>query len=391
VIGERRGVSSRWNGLALGCFAWVAVVCMPLLQVGCSGTEAGAEARSRGEKKEDPRADAILVSLAEVQRRTISEYYSTTATLRADRRASVIARTRGVIEGLLVEEGDRVRAGQPVARLENEEQTIANDIAQAAHQNAAREFERAGSLHADGLLSEQEFELRRRQEEEARHNAALTALTLERTLIRAPFSGRILVRHVDLGATVSDGTAIFDLADLSPLYADVSVPERHVRDLAPQQEVDLTVGDGAEVIRAVVERIAHFVDPETGTVKVTVAVDHAGGLRPGSFVRLSIITDTREHAIVVPRSALVAEGRRRHLYRLKADGETVEELDVSIGFETEDSVEIVAVEPPRRALQPGDRVVRLGASALSDGAFVKVEQEKIEQDAISEKEPRVAS
>ena len=112
-------------------------------------------------------------------------------------------------------------------------------------------------------------------------------------------------------------------------------------------------------------------DPATGTIKVTVAVKGGAGLRPGAFVRVDIVTATHDDALVVPRTALVAEGRRWHLFRVGDDGTAVEQLDVELGFEAGDRVEISSVEGDA-ALAPGDMVVVVGAAALSDGTVVQV-------------------
>jgi membrane fusion protein (multidrug efflux system) len=334
-----------------------------------SGCHDGGSSEARTENGED---DAIAVRVAPVKREPLSSLYSTSATLRAEAAATITARTRGVIRRLLVEEGDRVASGQTVARLEDEEQAIAFERARSNWETKRRELQRAETLHAEDLLAEEAFETTRREAEDARHASELAELALSRTVVRAPFAGTILKRHVDAGATVSDGTPVYDLADLNPLYADVNVPERHVALLSAGQEVRLTADAGAGVFAARIERIAPLVDPATGTVKVTVAVEGGGGLRPGAFVRVDIVTDTHADALVVPRSALVAEGRRWHVYRLGEGQERVEQVEVTLGFEEGDRVEVLPAEGSAEDLAPGARVVVTGASALSDDARVRV-------------------
>jgi membrane fusion protein (multidrug efflux system) len=166
---------------------------------------------------------------------------------------------------------------------------------------------------------------------------------------------------------------VFDIADLDPLYADVQVPERQVSRLRPGQVVRVSVDDDEVAPGAGIERIAPSVDPESGTVKVTVAVRPEPGLRPGSFVRIGIVTATHDDALVVSRSALVAEGRRWLVYRLADEsGDTVEQIEVERGFEEGNRVEIVRTLGDARPLDTGDRVVVTGASSLSDGATVQV-------------------
>lgn len=349
----------------------VALAC-PLLTLACGGAADGSgEAAAEGGES-GAGEPAIAVSVGTVAREPIASLYSTSATLRADRSATVIARTRGVVERLVVEEGDRVAAGQPLAYLEDDEQTIAAARARTTEETARREHERAGGLYERGLLSVDEYEASRRDAEDAQHALELAELELSRTVIRAPIGGTVVARHLDVGATVSDGTPVYDLADVDPLYADINIPERHVTRLRPGQTVLLAADATGAEASAVIERIAPAVDPATGTVKVTVAVQGDSRLRPGAFVRVDIVTDTHDDALVVARSALVAEGRRWHLYRLAEDGRTVEQVEVALGFESGDRVEILAAVDPETSIAAGDRVVVVGAPALSEGAVVRV-------------------
>lgn len=309
-----------------------------------------------------------------LRREAISRLYSTSATLRAEKRATVIARTRGVIERILVEEGDRVREGRPLAELENDEQRIAVERDRTNARTLANEAERQADLHAKGLTSEDAHEQAQRDAEEARHSLALSELELERTIIRAPFDGTILTRLLDPGDTVADGTEVYELADLDPLLADINVPERHVARLEPGQAVRLTVDATEDVVDARIERIAPLVDPETGTVKVTVVVDRAAGLRPGSFVRVDIVTDTHQDALVAPRSALVAEGNRWHMFGVESTdrGDAARRVDVTLGFENGDRVEVAEQIGSDEPLRAGDPVVVSGAPALSDGSPLEI-------------------
>ncbi len=373
----------RWlRPWARGALAMLALGISLGAVTGCGdSTVVGATPAQAQEKDndEDEAEDAIAIEVGNVARGTLSALYSTSATLRADKQAPVTARTRGVIRQLLVEEGDWVKKDQKLAVLEDDEQRITFEPASATYENKRREHERAKALHAQGLLSDEEYDTTEREAVEARHAADLAKLALSRIVIRATFSGRILVRHLDVGATVSDGTAVYDVADLTPLYADVQVPERQVARLQRGQVVRLLTDDDETSGEAEIERIAPAVDPTTGTVKLTLAVRVSGSLRPGSFVRVGIVTDTHENTLVVPRSALVADGRRWHLFRLKdGDAKRVELVEVTRGFEEGDRVEILEVVDAERPLQVGDPVVVTGASSLSDDSAVQVMNETAE-------------
>jgi membrane fusion protein (multidrug efflux system) len=341
------------------------------LAAGC-GSSSGEPVVAPQEDGEAADDDAIAVRAEEVTFAPITSTYGTSATLRADKQATVTARTRGVVRELLVEEGDLVSAGQPLARLEDDEQKIEFEKAATTYDNQQREAERAESLHAQGLLSDEAYELARREAEESKQTAALNELILSRTVIRAPFAGRILQRHLDMGATVSDGTPVYDIADLDPLYADVNVPERHIARLEVGQAVRLVADSSGAEAQARIERIAPLVDPASGTIKVTLAVSHSTVMRPGSFVRVQVVTDTHENALVLPRSALVAEGRRWYVFRLNDDEKTVERLQVARGYEERDRVEILPPGENGLDLGEGDRIIVTGASALTDGVRVRL-------------------
>ncbi|MEE9227142.1 MAG: efflux RND transporter periplasmic adaptor subunit, partial [Acidobacteriota bacterium] len=369
--------SGRKRGNGASLMKYLLLLIFTMVAVGCgSGGENQAAAangtKPAGKLTQKRARDAIAVYTTAVQREPLSSLYSTSATLRADKQAGVLARPRGVIRELLVEEGDHVEEGQVLIHLEDDEQKIAANRARVIRDTRLRDSERTRRLHAQGMVSDEDFETRRRELEEAIHAAALAELNLSRTVIRAPFGGIILKRHLDVGATVADNVELFDLADLDPLYADVNIPERHVTRLGVGQTVRLTADATAEEITARIERIAPSVDPGTGTVKVTLAIIGSTALRPGAFVPVAIVTDTHDEAIVVPRSALVAEGRRWHLFRIDDQESSAEQLEVKLGYEEGDRVEILNVVGEGSPLEPGTSVVSVGAPALTNGALVRV-------------------
>lgn len=309
--------------------------------------------------------EATWVRVAAARRAPLSALYVTSATLRPERSATVTARTRGVVRELLVEEGDRVEAGQPLVRLEDDEQQIERRRAATVRAQEETELQRAQQLRAQRALSENELDTARREFDDACHRLEVAELALQRTTIRAPFAGRVLRRHLDAGAMVADGTAVLDLAAVEPLEADLTVPERHVARLAVGQGVRLSVDATGDVVAARIARVAPSVDAASGTVRVTVSVQAPGlALRPGAFVRAAVVTETRPEALVVPRAALLAQGPRWFLFRRA--GDRVERLEVEVGLEEGDLVEV------RSGLSDGDEVVVAGAAALSHGARVDV-------------------
>jgi membrane fusion protein (multidrug efflux system) len=341
------------------------VVSMTLPLAACGGSANGGEGPS---PNATPAVEKVPVEIGLVRQEPMAALYSTSATLRASRQATVTTRSAGVLRRLLVEEGQRVGAGQAVAELENDEQRITLERTQTTLDTRQRELDRVQRLFDQNLVSEDAFEKARRDALDAKHAADLARLELDRTVIHSPFDAMVVRRHLDVGNTVTPGTPVYDLADISPLYADVNVPERHVARLSVGQEVRLTPDASPQGVSAKIERIAPAVDPTTGTVKVTLAVGESGALRPGAFVRVDIITDQRAAALVVPRAAVAAEGQRWFVYRL-VDGDKVEKIAVDLGFEAQDRVEVLAKDA---TIAAGDRIVVAGTGALEEGAVVEI-------------------
>ena len=146
----------------------VLLLLIPAALSGCGGSGGSASAAQASttpagatlpdETKAEEDQDAISVAVGAVRREPLSSLYSTSATLRADKRATITARTTGVVRMLLVEEGDRVETGEPLAELENDEQKISFQRASTASDTLLRDFERTRRLHQDGLVSDEEFE-----------------------------------------------------------------------------------------------------------------------------------------------------------------------------------------------------------------------------------------
>ncbi len=318
-----------------------------------------------------PGADAsVPVRTAALERRDIASVYRTSTTLRAARTAPVPARAAGILRRTLVEEGDRVAKGAVMARLEDDQARLELDQAKVDLEIAVSELDRAERLRGENLVSIEEYDQKRNAAARARTELQISELELAFTQITAPFAGTVTRRLLDPGSTVSAGDAVFELADTTTFFADVAVPESVAARLAPGSAARLVSTALDTTFPAVIERLAPSVDPQTGTVKVTLAVRPRDGLRAGSFVDVAIETEVHPNALVAPSNALVADGDAWHVYTID-DGRAVR-VTVTSGFEDADGVEIVPVSDDA-PLDGGTEVVVGGVAALSDGTPVRVE------------------
>lgn len=326
------------------------------------GSKDGDESAEDDEDGKDP---PVPVELAAVEMRDMPAFLTSTATLEPEKSADVLAKTRGQIQKIHVEEGDWVRTGQLLAELDGAEQRAALNEAAARARGLKADLDRLQALFEQQLAAEKDLNKAQTDWEQADAARQAVELDVAYTRITAPYDGQISRRQVDRGQTVSDGTHLFTIADADPLLALVYLPEREVARLEPGQEVVVT-SDANEALRltGTVLRIAPIVDTRTGTVKVTCQVrsdDEA--MRPGSFVRVQVQTGLHEGVRSIPKRALVAEGSESYVYRAEAD--SVLKVRVSTGFSDESFIEVV------EGLEIGDRVVSVGHGGLKEGTKIR--------------------
>ena len=296
----------------------------------------------------------------------ISSFYNATATLEAEKQAQVLARVAGVVKSLAVEEGDLVRTDQVLLQIDNQEYQLRVDQAQARTENLEARFRRTEEMRAQDLASSQDFEAAKSELATARSDEGLARLNLSYTGVRAPFSGRVTRRLVNVGQTASIGTPLFDLADFDPLLARVHVPAKEFRKLLADQPVELTLDSVEQRLQGRITLVSPVIDPQSGTIKVTIEIaSYPAGVRPGDFAEVRIVTDNHDRALLVPRLAVISEKGEDVVYVAAADS-TAERRVVTLGFSDNDTAEITA------GVQAGDPVVVKGQRSLKHGARLKI-------------------
>ncbi len=312
---------------------------------------------------------AIPVAVQPAFRGTIASYYNATATLEAEKQADVLARVTGVVTSLAAEEGDMVQKGEPLLVIGNDEYRLRVQQAAARTANLRSKFERFEAMQAEGLSTEEEFQAARSDLASAEADEGLAKLNLSYTTVRAPFTGRVTSRLVDVGQNLSANTALFVMADFDPLLARVHVPSREFNKLRQDQVVDLVLDSSGSRLQGRITLISPVIDPTSGTIKVTVEVpEYPAGTRPGDFAEVQIVTERRNAVVLVPRSAVITDKGDRVVYVAIKDGDQdqAERRLVSVGFTDDNNAEI------SEGLAVGESVVVKGQRSLKQGTALKV-------------------
>ena len=330
---------------------------------GCkAGKEGGADKDGKDGK---PQVEAVPVEVAQVSRRPIAASYAGTATLEPLAESQVVAKTSGVALEVLVEEGQQVKAGQPLVRLDADRARLSVAQAQAQLRKLENNYSRAQQLVAQQLISAGEVDQMRYDLENARAQYEMAKLELSYTTVVAPISGVVASRDIKPGNFVQINSPIFRIVDSQRLEATLNVPEREIAKLRPGQQVKLVADalPGREFIGSV-DRVAPVVDTGTGTFRVVATFAGDGELQPGMFTRLGINYDQRADALVVPRTALLDDEGDPAVFVVREG--TAVRVPVKLGYMDGEWVEV------REGLKIGDGVVTAGKIALRDGTPVEV-------------------
>lgn len=337
-----------------------AMVLVALMLSACGSSEASMQAEAEIETPEAVPVEAASVAVGQVE-----ATYGATAVLSAVDETDVRSRTPGEIAEIMVEEGDRVREGQVLARIDAPRLALELKRAEAELAKTQRDLQRQQALLDAGLTSPDAYDQVRYAYRQQQTAFEMAELELSRATIEAPFDGIVASRYVKRGNTVEPETALFRIVDLSRLEASFQIPQ-HERDrVRVGQTVRMQLDALPEhVFEAEVARISPVVDARTGTYSVTVSADSvAAPLRPGMFARLDVVYETHPQALLIPEAALLTEDKRHSVFVIDDEGRA-QRRTVETGIRDGGRIEILS------GLEPGERIVVLGQSGLREGTLV---------------------
>ncbi|MCP4632391.1 MAG: efflux RND transporter periplasmic adaptor subunit [candidate division Zixibacteria bacterium] len=334
---------------------------------------------------------AAAVQLTESQSHSV---LSATGYVVAQRQAAVASKGTGRLEFLGVEEGDVVKEGQLIGRLENEDMQAVLDMAKAnlaqAHAEstyAANSFKRYCKWLNSGATTRAQFD-----ESEAKYLSACAVVqsmrasirsakvALENTFIRAPFDGTVLMKYADVGEVVapfassaSSRGAVVDLADMNSLEVEADVSESNIQKVLAGQPCEIILDAYPDIrYKGVVKKIVPTADRSRATVLTKVSfLKKDGRVLPEMSARVNFFSEdndtttvTSKTSVSVPNSALVMRGSEQALFTIIDD--RVKQIDVTVGKNFGSQVEII------RGVRPNQKVIISPPSDLKTGDKIKV-------------------
>jgi RND family efflux transporter MFP subunit len=289
------------------------------------------------------------------------------ATVLARERATLAARVPGSVVALPYREGERVRQGQVVARIEARALRSGVEAAGAEQAAAATDLARVETLLARGAATAQEADQARVRAAAARAASASARDALGHAELRAPFAGRISARPARVGDVVMPGAAILEIEGAGGLEVVATIDAADVSRVRPGTRLDVDVDGQAAPLAAVVRAVSDAGDPATHRVQVRADLPMVDGLRSGLFARVRLPdrgVSADASRLTVPTSALVRRGGLSGVYVVR-DGRARLRW-IAPGQGSGGAIEV------RAGLERGERVVR-DPAGLTDGIAVRVQ------------------
>jgi RND family efflux transporter MFP subunit len=341
-------------------FFWMALVGCAFLHFGC-----GKDSQSKP-KNDDKASAAIPVEVSQVETGSIAAYFTGTATLEAEEDASVVAKVGGVVKEIFVEEGTLVKAGQILAKLDDEKSAVQLAQAEANLRKLENDFHRHEELFNKKLISAEVYQRAKFEHESQKAAFDMAKLEYDYAAIRAPISGVVAQRLIKVGNMVLPNAPTFRITDFDPLLAVLHVPEREMSKLRVGQPATLNADAvaGAE-FSGRIARISPVIDPATGTIKVTIEVrDPSRQLKAGMFGRINIVHDVHQNALLVPKGAVLAEDAESAVFVVQDS--TAYRKVVKTGYVNGAHIEVLV------GLVAGEKIVTTGQGSLKDSSKVEV-------------------
>lgn len=338
------------------------------LLAGCSKDIAPAK-----DKAEAARKPPLAVLTAAVSRESIAKDLIQNGVIIARSQINILPKTTGRILELRVEEGDKVRPGQVLVRLDTPElnwqlaQQKSMLISAEANLDLARDsLARLQELAREGVVSQQQLKAAEAQAKVAggqvKQNKASISLMetqLSNSVITSPISGTVVARTLEVGSMALPSTPIMTIAESGPLQVKMQVPEREFAQLDEGGRLHITsVALPGERFPARIREISEMLDPQTKLIPVKADLERNGRLKIGMNVKATVAG--RKHSgLVIPTKAILTDGAEQIVY--VASGGKARRVAVRTGVRTPEKTEVVS------GLAAGDKVLVEGAAFVRDG------------------------
>lgn len=327
-----------------------------------AGPEQGPDPNAEAGEREERRTPVEAVTM---ERGRFADRVELIGETEAGRTAMITAEIPGRIVSLTVDEGDSVRAGEEVLRVDTSQQRAAAGPLEVQLRQLENEIERSRRLIDRGLGTAATVEQLEAQRDATREQLAQIALANRQARVRAPFAGIVVEKMTEVGEFANPGVPLLRVADHGRMRVRVGVPEGDIRHVSEGMAVDVRIDALDRVLAGEVRRIGVELDGRNRTFPVEIALDNADGqVRSGMRSVVTITRGVMEDAVILPRDAVVQGFDQVEVIVVEEDRAVQRRVVLGRGLGP-----FVVV---REGLRPGEMVVVRGQRRLVDGERLTV-------------------
>ena len=295
-----------------------------------------------------------------VAAQSLENTLQTTGNLVANEFVDIRSERSGRLTKILFKEGGLVQQGALLAELDRVELEAQLSKLKVNEAYYIREIARAKDLLAIDGIAQEEFDRISLSLDQTRADIRITEVAIEKTRIRAPFTGRLGLRQVSEGAYVSSNDILVRLQQTNPIKLEFDVPERFSRDLRIGQRVEFSVEGIRQIFFAEVYALSNEVESSTRTLMVRARCGNSGNiLQPGNFAKVKITTSQNQKVVLVPTDAVIPILNGQQVLVIRNGAASGQQVEVAQRLEN-----YIAITG---GLNPGDTVILSGLLALREG------------------------
>ncbi|MFD0765835.1 efflux RND transporter periplasmic adaptor subunit [Mucilaginibacter lutimaris] len=325
------------------------------------GKANAAATAGKGKRKNGP----VSVNVMIVKDTAVSNQIDITGTIDANERVNLISQTAGNITGIYFNEGSRVKKGQLLVKVYNQDLQASLQQYEAQMVLARDINNRNKILYQKEAVSKEEYQTSQSSLQSLQAQADVVRAQISRTEIRAPFSGVIGLRNVSPGGYLSPSTPIATLVNIDPAKVTFSVPERYLPIIGTGSKVTFTVESSRDNFNATVYAIEPALDANSRTITVRAkAPNPKNVLTAGAFAKINLTLDQIPKTIMVPTECVIPDLKSSKIYLYK-NGIAVAQ-NVKTDLRTDTKIQIVD------GLKAGDSIIVSGLIQIRPKAPVKI-------------------
>lgn len=325
---------------------------------------------SKGFKEKGKEEKPITVNGSIVRLQTFENNLSLSGSIEANEQVELRSEVSGVVKNIYFQEGTHVAKGQVLFKVNDIE--LKAQLAQAkTKESLASENERRAKLLLEKeAISQEEYDVARADYQSAKAQTQLIQAQIEKTSVRAPFSGKIGLRSISPGTYITPSLLIAKLVNIGQIKITFSIPEKYATQVKKNTIISFTVSGSNQSYKAQVYAIEPEVEIATRTLKVRALANNSDGkLFPGTYANVELPLDIIKDAVVIPTEAIIPIQNGKKVFI--ANGGQAKEVMVSTTTRTDDSILVLT------GLKAGDTVLTSGVMSLKDEAPIVV---KIKRD-----------